>query len=508
MRWVPLLAAFSAGCSEFSLEQVKAAEEVGTRVLAAEPAAVEFGVVDGNATVTETVAIVSTGSLAVNVESLVVSGSSAYTIAWPNDQTLLAPDDTLNVVVTYVPASHDDQAGLVVTSDADEPTLVVPLTGAGIYPAIEVDPPSLALETSYELPVDDVVEVLSVGTADLVISDMVVEGAEFTVAADIPATLAPGESLPLTVTYTPGEEGETVTGRIWLTVNTAEGYAIVPLQGQDLLPCIGLGESWDRGFLDAHTDASGGTLVLQSLAPEDDVCIDNWYVWISEGSQDLGAGDMAGDFGGTYPQGSLSLPAGDDLQFAYGDAHGPVWWCMELTQYTQPNADYIFTGARVPDALLDRMLGQDQDAVWAWMDDHPVAIAGRSTNYLQVPQGGGSGTVGLWIFNMGGAAARAEVRESVAAGYGASDFSVEPDRVESGDDGATVYVWDVSLAARELTGSYEHTLYDEQRITYTLTAPSCRGRVAMPPMTTTWQDSDGVEQTDDANPLVVHCVEG
>ncbi len=495
------------GCIETGIERIKDPPVEGDRLLAADPLSVDFGVRSSGAAVAETVVVTSVGELPVTVSSIEVSGSTAYTITQPAPGTILEPGDTLDVVVTYTPATFDDQADLVVRSDAVEPSLVVPLLGAGLYPAIAVEPSSVHFLSEYGETVDEEVVVTSVGTADLVISSQYVEGAWFSAEGALPVTLAPGESTTLSVRYTPEVEGETATGKLWLTTNTAGGFAIVPLDASYGVPCIGLGEAWDRGLLHAETLLNGLTFDVSNRSTEEDLCIDRWYVYLSEDSQDLGAGDMSGDYGGDYPIGSLEIPVSDNLLFNASASTDAAWWCMEHTQYTDRNQEYEFIGAYVPEPLLTYMRASDQDGVWDWMDDNPVMIAARGTNYLAVSPAGGAGSVTLRVLNMGGEAGDAEVRESVPAGWSASAFSVAPDRTEAGREGATVYVWDVSLDAREETGLYDPTTYDEQLITYTLTVPACRGRQYADEMSTAWTDSDGTLRTATANPLVVNCVE-
>ena len=108
---------------------------------------------------------------------------------------------------------------------------------------------------------------------------------------------------------------------------------------------------------------------------------------------------------------------------------------------------------------------------------------------------------------MGGLDGAAELRESIPGGWTASDFSVPPDRTEDGDEGATIYVWDIALDAREETDLSTQTVYDEATITYTLGVPPCRGREYADPMSTTWTDADGTTRVARANPLVVRCGE-
>jgi len=494
-----------AGCIETELEAVKPETIEGVRTLEVDPGLVDFGLQSSGAPVSDVVTLTSTGDLPVTVSAIDLSGSTAYTITWASDTLVLEPTESAEVVVTYTPASYDDDGQMVVRSDASEPEQVVELLGAGLYPAIDIAPASLYFESEYGESVREDFVVYSIGTADLDISDMYVQGAQFTAEGGLPDLLAPGESATVTVTYTPEVEGETVTGKVWLTTNTPLGYAIVPLEARQHIPCIGLGEAWDRGLLEAYTEFDGVTLHVTNLSDTEEVCIDNWYVWISTESQDLGAGDMDADFGDVYPTGSLTLAPGDYILFDAGAEAGSSWWCMEQYQYTQPNKDYDFLGARVPEPELTNMLAANQDDVWAFQNDHPLMIAARETNFLTVGEGGGSGDVTIRALNMGSEAGDVEIYEEIPAGYTAEGFSIAPSRTEEGADGATVYVFDARLAGREIHGEYEQVGYDEVSITYSLRIPPCRGRQYLPPMETHWEDSDDTARTGTANPLVINC---
>jgi hypothetical protein len=504
MWWIGL-SGLLAGCSDFALNERKDPPEEGQRVLEVDPGVIDFGTLDSGAMVTEVVTVASVGDLPVTLSGIDVTGSAAYGLTGGFTETTLEPGDTMDVVVTYAPASILDEATLIVSSDAIDPKAVVALRGAGIYPGIQIDPSALSFQSDYGEPVEESVVVTSVGTADLDLSDMLVQGESFTAEGDVPVILAPGESIVVNVTYTPTAEDQYVSGMLWFTTNTPSGFAVVPLDAHQGPVCMGLGEAWDRGLLDPHTNF-GSALQVENLSTDEKICIDEWYLYLSDESQDMGVGDMDGDVGGDYPTGSLSIDAADDLTFGAASRTNGSWWCVELTQYTQQNKPYEFLGARVPEPLRTYMLERDQDAVWAYEDYNPVMIAARRTNYLEVGEGGGTGEVTIRPLNMGSRAGVVEVRETIPAGYAASGFSVVPTREEVGADGATVFVFTLSLDARIETGEYEATVYDDQEITYTLAVPSCLGRQYLPPMSTTWTDSDGELRTDTANPLVVRCL--
>ncbi len=351
---------------------------------------------------------------------------------------------------------------MVVRSDAIESDQAVQLLGAGPFPGIEITPSSLHFESEYGESVYEEFIVYSIGTTDLELSDMFVPGSQFVAEGGIPTVLAPGDTTTVRVTYTPEVEGETASDKVWLTTNTNIGYAIVPLEAREGLPCIGLGEASDRGLLDGHTDVDGGTFRLESLATDDEICIDHWYVWSSTESQGVGAGDMDADFGDIYPYGSLSLLPGDSLQFDGGGRTGEAWYCLEQDQYTRPSRDYVFLGARVPEPLLTYMLAEDQEASWAWQDEHPVMIAARGTNFISMPEVGGSAPVTIRALNMGNRSGHVELHKEIPAGYTAAGFSVEPIRTETGADRSTIYVFDTQLYGRLNQGPDEQVLYDRR----------------------------------------------
>ncbi len=500
LMFLPLL----VGCSEFNLfsQEEKAADGLGELVV--DPGLLDFGVLLDGEEVDQIVTLSSVGALPVAISAIDVEGSGAFTVTGFQDGLTLEPGASTELIVTYVPDLLADSGQLVVESDAVEPFQTVELRGARAYAGLEFSPPEVALYSNLGEPVTEEVVVTSVGTIDLELYDMTVQGGQFTAEGGIPTTLPPGASTTLTVTYTPEVPGETVEGWVWLKTNTPAGYDSVPLVGTQDPECVGLGEAWDRGDLSAIMRSSS-SLEIENHSPDEAICIDRWYVWMSEGSQDLGAGDMNGDESDLYPLGSLEIADEDSLFFDGAGSSGPSWYCMEKTQQTRRMGSYEFLGARVPEPMLSLMRDGDQDASWAWQSANPVMITGRRTNLVELPESGGTETVGFRVINMGSMDGVAEVRETVPAGFSATDFSTVPSLTEAGDDGATVYVFSVSLEAREETGLSEHTIYDEIEISYKLTVPECSGRQHLPPTESRWYDADDVLRTATANPMVILC---
>lgn len=499
-----LVLAGLVGCSEWDLNAIGDDPEELVAELIADPEALSYGVVTDGDVRAEVVTLLSVGTLPVTISAMEIADSEAFTLTNPLGETTLQPGESTEVLITYSPETLLDQGFLVVKNDGVEPKLAVPLTGESEYAALEADPSPAYLHSYAGEEVEEDVRVTSIGTTDLHIDGMVVQADQFTVEADLPVVLRPGESTVLHVTYYPIEPGETVTGRVWLDTNTAASSELVPLEGHQDPLCVGLGEAWDDGDVSATLGQFSRFKVTNGSATTD-ICQDAWYVWLSDGSQDLGAGDMNGDMGDDYPFGSLGIGHGDSLSFKSAGDSGASWYCMEQTQYTSGAKSYSFTGARVPEPLLSYMLDGDQDGSWAWQLDNPVMIAGRGTNLVDLSTAGGTASVTLRVFNMGGMAGSVEIREPVPAGYSASGFSRTPSFTEAGEDGDTIYGFNVSLDARTETDLNSPTHYDEVEITYTLTVPACEGRTYVTPMETRWTDGDGYARTGTANPLTIRC---
>lgn len=496
-----LILVFVLACSESTLSEVKESHEGGTRELVVDPYTLDFGATA--AAVTDVVTLRSVGDLAVTVESLQLFGSPAFSVVTLADAVTLEPDSELDVVVTYTPASVADSGTLRVNNDGATPLHDVELLGQGLYPNLALDPAALVFTSQYGEAVDATVTVTSTGTADLQLYTMLVEGEGFSAAGEVPVTLAPGESIAVEVTWDPAAENLTASGSLWFTTNTPTGYAMVPLAGSIAVPCLGLGEAWDRGLLEVRSTSTATNLLAENLSADDDLCMDQWYVVVSVQSQDAAIGDPFYDIGGDYPMGSLTVGPADYQVFIGADDDDPAWWCVEHEQMTAANAPYEFTGGRVPEPLLTYMLWGDQDAVWAWQEDHPVVIAGRQTNWVEVTE---TAPVELWLFNMGEGDATFSAFETIPAGFSATDFSREPDGTVANSDGSTTYRFDLELDGRVVSGSGGHTAYDEARVEYTLVRGSCLGRVYAPELRAEWVDASGSARTSTANPLVIDCL--
>jgi len=494
-------------CSDWDVNPLADGTPAPSGELTVAPDVIDFGELSPGESDAMSFVVTSTGTAAVTLDDFILQGSGAYALTWPEAGMILDPGESMEVLVTYTPQSISDLGQVIVSSNASIPEIPVDLYGVGLYPAIGIDPSSVSLTSLDGESVSTDVLVESVGSATLEISDHWLTGDRFSVMGDLPVSLEPGESIPLTVTYMPEGDDSTDEGQLWLSTNTDTGSSLVPLQGTIAPPCIGLAEAWGRGLLDIRSEYFGGSIVLENLGGEgaEEICIDRWYVLISEGTQDAGAGDPYYDPSAEYPYGTLSILPGESIRIEYGITSDPAWWCMEHTQYTEESINFDFLGARVPDVVLSHMMNSDQDSVWAWMEDHPMVVVGRTTHYIEPADA--AAPVVIKAINMGENATSVTISETIPAGFEASDFSIEPNRTSVTDGGAITMEFDLDIAGAILTGEYEHTDYGELTIEYMLSVSGgdCQGRYTGHEPTAEWMDSDGVMRTTEGSPLIISC---
>lgn len=490
------------GCSETSLTKAEPREEDGLRVLEVSPEDVDFGAVSG--TRTQVVRLESVGDLPVTLTSLALTGSPAFTVTNVDGADTLEAGEGADLLVTYTPASPADSASLVVRSDATEPEQVVPLQGAGLYPMIEVDPPSIELRSNIGEPVDTEVLIRSVGTAPLEVSSLLLTHPELSLDLAAPLTLDPGEEQALTLTWTPTAVPETFSTSLWVGNNSFTPDVMVPIFAQAGEPCVGLGEAWDRGWLRVYTP-NGSSLYVVYETGKADLCFDRWYVYTSPASQDAAAGDPYFDLGSPYPMGTLVAGPGVTTGFRYQETDANAWYCVERDQLTQGGADYVFTGGHPPDVVLDSMLAGDQDSVWDWQSAEPLVIAARDRNWADL-SASPTTSMELRVFNMGDRGADGTLYETVPAGFEASDFSPAPATTTPNGDGSVTYTFPYHLGARVNPGDGSNVTYPEERVRYQLTVTSgCGARVTFPELVADWADSSDTRHLSTANPFVVDC---
>ena len=175
------------------------------------PPSLSFGQVQIGDSASLTASITSVGNGDLELGSLAVVGSAEFSLTTDPSGQILAPGAWTVVEVTYTPVdAGSDTAQLEVPSnDADEPLVIVELSGAeDPMPDIEVDPLDVDFGVVDQgLTVSEAIQVGNSGTATLTVTGISLTGSgDFSWSAvGIPGALSPGDSATLTASYSPSD---------------------------------------------------------------------------------------------------------------------------------------------------------------------------------------------------------------------------------------------------------------------------------------------------------------
>ncbi|MCG8613144.1 MAG: choice-of-anchor D domain-containing protein, partial [Pseudomonadales bacterium] len=234
-------------------------------------ASVDFGTLQLGQTATETVTITNTGDLDLGINSISIAGADASAFVETNACTTIAGGASCAVDVTYTASEEGSQAAnlVIASTDSDEPTVTVALTGTGqveLKPEIEVVG-SVDFGTIIEgTTKTETITIENTGGAALTISSVEVTGSEFVEVGSDCATVPAGSSCAVDVMYAAVLGTSTGTLTI-LSDDEDEGTTTVALTGvgeeEDIEPpcCdIEISLSVEGGSYIAASDA---TLPLQ-----------------------------------------------------------------------------------------------------------------------------------------------------------------------------------------------------------------------------------------------------
>jgi len=181
----------------------------------------------------QTLTIYNNGTAALNVSTIRVEQSTAFTVLADLPATIPG-GDSMTVDVTYSPINDEDQGYAYVDSDdPDTPNAPVELIGTSGSPRLIIDPPAYDFG---ELPVycrNSVTHTLTNdGTADLTISGIYETGEGFTLNSDVglPAVLEPGESVEVDVEFE-ALLPASLSGGLWVESNDPGGTREARHQG-------------------------------------------------------------------------------------------------------------------------------------------------------------------------------------------------------------------------------------------------------------------------------------
>jgi hypothetical protein len=217
------------------------------------PAPVEFGDVSVGATAHQTLTVTSCGTRAANIVSMALDtgvnsqGAARAVFGSTNLNTgaqTLQPGDHLDLDMTYAPTELDTNTGHVLITYATEQGNTrgsISLHGNGVGCALVAQPTAVSFGTvSVGGRGSKIVTVTNTGTSPCSITGTTTSGAPFDVsnAPANPTAVDPGDTLPITVTYSPTTLGS-AHGTLTIASNALGGGLNVDLSGigQTPPPC-------------------------------------------------------------------------------------------------------------------------------------------------------------------------------------------------------------------------------------------------------------------------------
>jgi hypothetical protein len=196
-----------------------------------------FGTVEVSKKSVQALTLTSTGTGAITISQATVSGTG-FTLTGPDLPATLAPNqsDTLNV--SFVPTQTGSATGAIsVVSNASGSPTTIALAATGVTYLLTPSSTSLAFgNLAVASTSAQTITLTNTGTASLAISQITLSGAGFSFKAPaLPITLAAGQGVSLTVSFSP-----TSTGSASGTISVISGASGSPL----ILGLSGTGETY------------------------------------------------------------------------------------------------------------------------------------------------------------------------------------------------------------------------------------------------------------------------
>ncbi|MHB1023877.1 MAG: choice-of-anchor D domain-containing protein [Acidobacteriaceae bacterium] len=210
---------------------------VSSPILTINPTTLSFGTVTAGSTASKTITLSSTGTAAVQVNSVTVTGSE-FTVSGASFPLTLNPGQQATLQITFKPSVSGSDTGTIMVSSNSSTgaTSQVSLSGNAVAQSVatlSVSPGSVSFgSVTVGSTSTQAVTLSSTGTAAVQVSSAALSGSGFSVSgATFPLTLNPGQQVALQVSFKPATSG-TATGSLTIGSNSSTGATqVVALSG-------------------------------------------------------------------------------------------------------------------------------------------------------------------------------------------------------------------------------------------------------------------------------------
>jgi len=204
-------------------------------VITVSPESVDFGSVRVTQAVTRTLTIRNAGAQALVITNIFDPAAPFSIVNKPATPLTIPAGETRELTVQFAPSAIQRFTGslIIQSNDPARPNLVVSLVGLGAsgpVPNLEVTPGLVDFASGSGA---STLEIKNTGDANLIIASIQFPAAPFSLSGipALPATIAPGERLLLTVNFSPGAPG-VFTSSILIVSNDPDALLLfIPIRG-------------------------------------------------------------------------------------------------------------------------------------------------------------------------------------------------------------------------------------------------------------------------------------
>jgi len=209
---------FLVGCSDYNLQKFEPPVEPGVVApeIEVDPITHDFGALSaGSETSDAIINIENIGNGDLNIDGIYLHGGNSNFSLTVLPADIVEPSGAVELIVTYSPGTYETNTDTIsiLSNDEDEPEVLVKLDGSGDAPVITVTPDYYDFGTLYLGCEDELsITVGNIGNSNLIISDLEYFASipdDFSLAdyegdyGPLPITVAPGDTIDLSVDYTP-----------------------------------------------------------------------------------------------------------------------------------------------------------------------------------------------------------------------------------------------------------------------------------------------------------------
>lgn len=286
-------AASVVGCQEYKVDELKD-PLTSAATIEVTPSTLDFGGVARGETGLQTVTISSVGGEALELGTIRLEAPGAFTVLSAPEFALLPPGESAEMEVQYTPANTQDSGDIFIASnDASRPEAVVHLSGAGLIPVLQFDPPALDLGyAAVGETAEGSIGIVNAGGETLDVSSVAVIGEGFSADPIPPFSLEPGERTEVDIVFAPMLDAN-YAGEIWAESNSPAGSTKADLTATSLETPV----------------------AVCDVSPAEAYALYDTVSWLGSASYDPGGGEITG-----YEWALVSKPDGSSVSMPAGGA--------------------------------------------------------------------------------------------------------------------------------------------------------------------------------------------